>query len=220
MHILIIGANGGIGRLLVPRLVDAGHGVRAMVRDGSQAPALRELGAEPVVADLEGDFRHVLDGCEAVVFTAGSGGHTGADRTAAVDGLGAIRAVNEARARGVGRFVMVSARGADDPDRSPAIRHYLVAKAIADGYLRDSGLDYTILRPGRLTDDPPTSRIRIGEALGSGQITRADVAAAIVAALDLDVTIGKTFELLNDGAPIRDALAGLRDSGRVEDGGL
>jgi uncharacterized protein YbjT (DUF2867 family) len=209
MRTLIIGANGKVGRLLVPLLVDAGHTVRAMVRDEAQAPAQRELGAEPLVADLEGDFGHAVDGCDAVVFTAGSGGHTGADKTVAVDGLGAIRAVEEARDRGARRFVMVSSRGADDPDRSQAIRHYLVAKGIADGFLQRSGLDYTILRPGRLTDDPPNGRIRTGERLGSGNITRADVAAAVVAALELDVTIGKTFELLNDGDTIRDALARL-----------
>jgi uncharacterized protein YbjT (DUF2867 family) len=156
MRTLIIGANGKVGRLLVPLLVDAGHDVRTMIRDEAQAPAQRELGAEPLVADLEGDFGHAVDGCDAVVFTAGSGGHTGADKTVAVDGLGAIRAVEEARDRGARRFVMVSSRGADDPDRSQAIRHYLVAKGIADGFLQRSGLDYTILRPGRLTDDPPT----------------------------------------------------------------
>lgn len=209
MRTLVIGSHGRIGRLLVPLLADAGHRVVAMVRDDAQAPALRELGSEPVVADLDGEFGHALDGCDAVVFTAGSGGHTGADRTAAVDGLGAIRAVDEARARGVRRFAMVSSRGADDPDRSPAIRHYLVAKAIADGYLQRSGLDYTIVRPGRLTDDPPTGRIRAAEAVGRGEITRADVAATIVAVLAADGTIGMTFEILNDGVPIMDALEGV-----------
>ncbi len=207
MTVLIIGANGKVGRRLVPLLAGAGHRVRAMVRDEAQAPALRQAGAEPVLADLEGPFGHALDGCDAVIFTAGSGGHTGADRTASVDGLGAILAVDEARAHEVRRFIMVSARGADDPDRTPAIRHYLVAKAIADGFLRASGLDYTILRPGRLTDDPPTGRIRVGTGLGAGEITRSDVAATAVAALELDGTIGRTFELLNDGAPIREALA-------------
>lgn len=207
-RVLIIGANGKVGRLLVPRLADAGHAVRAMIRDRAQAPAAEERGAEPVVADLEADFGHALDGCDAVVFTAGSGGHTGADKTALVDGLGAVRAIDAARDRGVRRFVMVSARGADDPDRSQAIRHYLVAKAIADGYLQQAGLDHTILRPGRLTDGPPTGRIRAGDALGAGEITRADVAATVVAALAMPETIHRTFEILNDGTPIREALAG------------
>lgn len=181
MHILVIGANGKIGRLLLPLLAEAGHEVRGMVRDAAQEAGVRERGGEPVVADLEGEFGHALEGCDAVVFTAGSGGHTGADRTVAVDGLGAIRAVDAARAAGARRFVMVSARGADRPDRSEAIRHYLVAKAIADGYLERAGLDHTIVRPGRLSDDPPTGRIRVGDDLGGGEITRGDVAATVAA---------------------------------------
>jgi uncharacterized protein YbjT (DUF2867 family) len=209
MTILVIGANGKIGRRTVPRLVEAGHRVRAMIRDAGQAATFEELGAEPVVADLESDFAHALDGCDAVVFTAGSGGHTGADKTASIDGLGAILAINAARERGVSRFIMVSSRGADNPERSRPIKHYLVAKSIADGYLQRSGLDYTILRPGALTDEPPTGRIRTGAELGQGQITRADVAATIVACFELSTTVGKTFEMLNDGEPIRDALDAL-----------
>jgi uncharacterized protein YbjT (DUF2867 family) len=208
MTVLVIGAHGKVGRLLVPLLVDAGHLVRAMVRDPAQETPMRECGAEAVLADLERDFGHALDGCHAVVFTAGSGGHTGADKTAAVDGLGAVLAIDAARQRGVRRFVMVSSRGADDPDRSEAIRHYLVAKAIADGYLLRSGLDFTILRPGRLTDDPPTGRIRAGDHVGPGGITRGDLAATVATTLELETTIGKTIEILNDGVPVREALSG------------
>lgn len=206
MTVLVIGANGKVGQQAVPLLARAGHRVRAMIRDSAQAAGMEEHGAEPVIADLEGEFRHALDGCDAVIFAAGSGGRTGADKTASVDGLGAILAINAAVERGSRRFVMVSSRRADDPDRSPAIKHYLVAKGIADGYLQRSGLDYTILRPGRLTDEPPTGRIRIGPDLGGGTITRADVAASGVACLELPNTVGKTFELLNDGEPIREAL--------------
>lgn len=209
MGVLVIGATGKVGQRAVPLLVGAGHRVRAMIRDSGQASAVEERGAEPVVADLEGEFGDALDGCDTVVFTAGSGGRTGADKTALVDGLGAILATNAAVERGSRRFLMVSSRGADDPDRSPAIKHYLVAKAIADSYLQRSGLDYTILRPGRLTDEPATGRIRTGPDLGRGEITRADVAAAVVACLELENTIGKTFELLNDGETIREALEAL-----------
>lgn len=206
MNVLVIGAHGKVGRQLVPLLVAAGHRTSAMIRDPEQTGALEALGAEPVLGDLEGAFEHALEGCDAIVFTAGSGGHTGADKTALVDGLGAIRSIDAARTRRIGRFLMVSSRGADDPDRAPAIRHYLVAKAIADGYLQLSGLDYTIVRPGRLTDDTPTGRIRAGTDLGSGQITRADVAATLAASLEMDRTIGRTFEILNNGLPIREAL--------------
>lgn len=212
MKVLVIGAHGDVGQRLVPLLDEAGHQVRAMVRDPDQSPGMEELGAEAVVGDLEGDFEHALEGCDALVFTAGSGGDTGADKTAMVDGLGAVLTVNAAREKGVDRFVMISARGASDPDRSERIRHYLVAKAIADGYLERSGLDYTILRPGRLTDDEGTGRIRVGRDLGSGSITRDDVARTVVEALDMpDQTVGRTFEMLNDGVPIREALEGLAE---------
>lgn len=209
MRILVIGANGKVGRQLLPLLVDAGHEVRGMVRDPAQGAGVRERGAEPVIADLEAEFGHALQGCDAAVFTAGSGGDTGADKTVAVDGLGAIRAVDAAAEAGARRFVMVSARGADDPDRSEAIRHYLVAKAIADGYLQRAGLEHTIVRPGRLTDDPPVDRIRVGTDLGGGQITRADVARTVAASLDMPATVGQTFEVLNGGEPIREALTAL-----------
>ena len=209
MKVLVIGAHGDVGRRLLPLLVDAGHGVRAMIRDPDQRSEVDAPGIEVVIGDLEGDFEHALDGCDALVFTAGSGASTGADQTAAVDGLGAILTVDAAVRKGVTRYVMVSARGADDPDRSDTIRHYLVAKAIADGYLARSGLRYTILRPGRLTDDEPTGTIRVGDDLGSGSVTRGDVARTIVGALETPGTVERTFEILNDGTPIREALGSL-----------
>lgn len=209
MKILVMGANGKVGRRLVPLLVEDGHDVRAMVRDPAQEPAMESLRATPVLADLEEDFGHAVEGCDAIVFTAGSGGHTGADKTASIDGLGAVLSVDAARERGVRRFVMVSSRGADDPDRSQAIRHYLVAKAIADGYLQRSGLDYTIVRPGRLTDDEATGRIRIGDDLGGGSITRGDVAATVAAVLRMPGTVGHTFEVLDGDVAIEEALGAL-----------
>lgn len=209
MKVLVIGAHGQVGRRLLPLLGGAGHEVRGMIRASDQTAAITDAGAEPVRGDLEGEFGYALDGCDAVVFTAGSGGHTGADKTALVDGLGAILAVNEARERGVDRFVMVSSRRAGDPGRSEPLKHYLVAKLIADAYLERSGLEYTVLRPGRLTDDEPTGGIRVGTDVGSGTITRGDVAAAVAASLEIPATVGKTFELLNGETPVREALAGL-----------
>lgn len=206
MRVVVIGAHGKVGLRLVPMLVEDGHDVVGMVRSRDQVPELSGLGAEPVVGDLERDFAHHLEGADAVVFTAGSGAETGADKTAAVDGLGAIRTVDAAVEHGADRFVMVSARGADDPDRSEAIRHYLVAKAIADGYLRRSGLDYTILRPGGLTDGEPTGLVQVGEDVGSGSISRADVAHVIVRTLREPAAVGRTLELINDGTPVKEAL--------------
>lgn len=209
MKILVIGAHGDVGRKLLPLLAERGHTVHAMIRDPDQADDLEGPRIEAVVGDLEGDFEAALDGCDAVVFTAGSGGESGAHKTAMIDGLGAIRAVDAAAERGIGRFVLVSSMGAGNPDSSESLRAYLVAKAIADGYLRWSGVPYTILRPGRLTDDEPTGRIRAGEDLGEGSITRGDVAHTIALALDAANTVGKTFEIVNDGEPIETALEAL-----------
>ncbi len=206
MRVLVIGAHGKIGRRLVPTLGEDGHDVVAMVRSPDQTAELSSLGAEPVVGDLEEDFEHHLEGIDAVVFTAGSGGGTGADKTALVDGLGAIRAVDAARKHGARRFVMVSALGADDPDRSESIRHYLVAKAIADGYLQRSGLDHTVVRPGRLTDDEPTESVRVGDDVGSGSISRGDVALVLARCLREPATLGKTFEVVDGETPVAKAL--------------
>ena len=209
MKVLVIGAHGGVGRKLLPILRDDGHQVRAMIRNEVQAPEMAELGGEPVLGDLERTFAHHMQGMDAVVFTAGSGADTGADKTARVDGAGAIRAIDGAKAHGARRFLMVSARGAADPDRSESIRHYLVAKCIADIHLERSGLDHTILRPGRLTDDDPVGRIRAGPDVGSGSIPRADVASVIARSLREPATLHKTFELVEGDTPIETALRSL-----------
>jgi uncharacterized protein YbjT (DUF2867 family) len=145
---------------------------------------------------------------EAVVFSAGSGGSTGGDKTLLVDLWGAVKTIRAAEATGVRRYLMVSAIHAADPDRGrAAIRHYLVAKAIADEKLQQSALDYTILRPGRLNDTPSTGLIRAGEDIGYGEISRADVARTIVETLEHDNTIRHTFCILAGETPIGEALA-------------
>lgn len=207
MRVLVIGAHGGVGQKLVPLLSGQGHEVRAMIRDEGQAETLRELGGEPVVGDLEREFEPLLQGCDAVVFTAGSGGSTGADKTVSIDGVGALRAIEAADAREVGRFVMVSARGADDPDRSEAIRPYLVAKGIADGWLRRSGLDWTILRPGRLTDEEGTGRVEIGDEPEADEVARADVARVAAHCLDEPATVGRVIPFVTGAVPVEEALA-------------
>lgn len=206
MKLIVIGAHGGVGRKLLPILKDAGHETRAMIRDPDQAPDIRALGGDPVVGDLEGDFARHLEGRDAVVFTAGSGSGTGALATAMVDGVGAVRAVDAAREHDVRRFVMVSSMGAHDPDVAPELRHYLVAKAIADGYLEHSGLDHTILRPGRLTDDEPTGLIRVGGELGGGTVARADVAHVAALCLTHRNTVGAVLPFLSGGTPVEEAI--------------
>jgi uncharacterized protein YbjT (DUF2867 family) len=210
MHIAVVGAHGKIGKKLVPILSQRGDRVRAIIRDASQADALRALGGEPLVVDLEGDVQGSLDGCDAVVFTAGSGGHTGADKTLLVDLWGAIKMIRAAEASGVGQFVMVSAIGAGDPDAGrDSIRHYLVAKRLADDELERSPLVHTIVRPGRLTDEPGQGRIRAGADIGYGSISRQDVAHALAGCLGNPHTYRKTFCILEGDEAIPDALSSL-----------
>ena len=207
MRTLIIGAAGQIGRLLVPILVEAGQRPRALVRRPGQD--LQPLGAEVVQGDLEVGIDHVLRGCDKVVFTAGSGGHTGADKTVLVDLWGAMKAIDAARRAGIQQFVMVSSRGAEDPDKGPsAIKHYTVCKKVADDHLMRSGVPYTILRPGRLTNDP--ARLRVSTALpdvASEQwIPRADVAHVIAHSLTHDYTHGRIYPLTHGEQSIDQAL--------------
>lgn len=212
MRILIAGANGKIGRKLISAIADSPHRSRAMIRHADQADTLRELGAEQtVVADLEADLSGTLPDCDAVIFSAGSGGHTGPEKTDAVDRDGAIALIDAASKAGVHRFVMVSSMGAQAPESGPEkLRHYLQAKHAADTHLVESGLDYTIVRPGHLTDGPATGKVALASSLGrSGEVSRADVAAVLVALLDAPHSQGKTCELLQGDVPIGEAVGNL-----------
>ena len=203
-RVAVLGANGGIGRRLLPKLAEAGHEPIGVVRSEDQFDRVQENGGEPRLGDLEGTFAPALDGADAVVFTAGAGGETGWDKTILVDLWGAQRAVEACEAQGIDRFVMVSSRGADDPQagREP-LRPYLVAKHFADRALRDSSLDETILRPTRLTDAEGTGRVTTEEG---DPIPRADVAQAVVACLEDDTTVGRSMELYGGDTPIAEAV--------------
>jgi len=212
MHVAVIGANGGIGHRLVSQLHEAGHTPIGVVRSQDQFPRIRERGGTPRLGDLEGAFASALDGADAVVFTAGSGGSTGWDKTIMVDLWGARRAIDACENRSINRFVMISASGAADPDGGPEpLRPYLVAKRVADDHLVASSLAETVLRPTTLTDTPGTARVATGSTPPSeraGQIPRADVATAVVVALTHDATIGSTIELYGGDTPIEEALLG------------
>jgi uncharacterized protein YbjT (DUF2867 family) len=171
------------------------------------------VGAEPVLADLERehDIAGAVAGADAVVFAAGAGPGSGPARKRTVDLGGALKLIDAARAAGIRRYVMVSAMGAADPAAgSEAMRPYLEAKHDADEALRASGLDFTIVRPGGLTDEPGTGRVAAAERLGRrGTIPRDDVAAVLAAVLAAPNTIGVTFELLAGETPIDAAVAAL-----------
>jgi uncharacterized protein YbjT (DUF2867 family) len=211
VRVLVAGANGQVGQHIVRLLAERGHQVRAMIRDEDQAQRLRELGGEPVVADLEGDVAHTVEGCDAVIFSAGGGPGSGAEKKETVDRQGAVKLIEAAQEHGARRYVMVSARGAADPESgSEAMQPYLHAKAQADQALQESGLDYTIVRPGSLTDDPETGMVEAGFSLRRrGEIPREDTARVIVATLDREKTVGKTFEVISGDTPIEEALDNL-----------
>lgn len=207
MSTLIIGASGQIGRIITARLRAKNAPVRAMVR--TQSPGLAELGAELYIGDLEEDFSAAFNGCEQVIFTAGSGAQTGADKTILVDMWGAIKAIDYAKAAGVNHFIMVSSRGAEDPDNGPAaIKHYSVCKKMADDHLQRSQLDYTILRPGRLLNDPPLGSFNCAMPSQPERqiITRADVADACVYCLSNPQTLNKIYPLVNGDDSLADAM--------------
>ncbi|MEX0869409.1 MAG: SDR family oxidoreductase [Nitriliruptoraceae bacterium] len=208
MRVLVIGATGRTGRLLAAQLAASGHEVRGMIRDSAKANELRDIGAEPVHGDLDGELGTVFDSVDAVAFCAGSGGHTGADATARIDLHGAVRSLDECTRLGIRRFVMLSSWNAPDPMANPKERrHYFAAKHAVDRILMASGLDYTIVRPGKLTDDPPTGRVQVGSGLPRpGQVPRADLAAVLAACLEEPATIGAAFELVSGDVPIADAL--------------
>lgn len=214
MKVLIAGANGKIGRRLIPHLVADNIQVRAMVRDVSQKADLELLGAHEVVeADLEGDCTHALADQDGVIFTAGSGPHTGPDKTIDVDQNGAINLIDQAKAQGVGRFIMVSSMRADDPESGPeALRHYFVAKGKADNHLRESGLDYTIVRPGRLTEEPPQDKVKVANKLKEfGDISREDVAKVLAETVRHELH-KQAFDVIAGQTPITEALDSLSAS--------
>lgn len=212
MDILVVGANGQVARHVLTKLKELGHSAVAMIRKEEQAEELLKLGAaRTVVADLEGDISAAFTGVDAVIFAAGSGGHTGADKTILIDLWGAVKTIDEAEKHGIKRFVMLSSIGTVDPDKSDRIRHYLVAKKLADDHLKRSGLDYTIVRPGSLTNDPAQGKIKLEPEIKvrDNTITREDVAIVLANVVERDQTIHKTFEILNGDTPIAEALEAL-----------
>ncbi|TMK68326.1 MAG: SDR family oxidoreductase [Actinobacteria bacterium] len=201
----------GTGQVHTAERLQRGDRVRGLIRNPGHERELRDAGLDPVVCDLEDgacDPVAAIEGADAVVFAAGAGSGSGADRKWTVDYAGAAKLIVAARAQGVRRYVIVSAMGAASPpagDEGFAV--YLRAKARADEELQRSGLDWTVVRPGRLTDDVGTGQVHTAERLQRGDISRDDVAATLLAVLDEPATIGTTFDLVAGDVPIRDAVA-------------
>jgi uncharacterized protein YbjT (DUF2867 family) len=212
MDVVIAGGHGQIALRLARLLSARGERVRSLIRNPDHAADGSDAGAEPVAADMEAldDLSPFVSGADAVVFAAGAGPGSGPERKRTVDYGAAVKLIDAAREARVRRYVMVSSIGADDPDAgSEPMRPYLQAKADADAALMESGLDYTIVRPGRLTNEPGTARVAVGERLEIDDIPRDDVAAVLVAVLDERRTVGRTFVVVRGDAPIPEALAQL-----------
>ncbi|WP_050615073.1 SDR family oxidoreductase [Bacillus testis] len=205
MNIIVIGANGQIGREAVKKLKEQGqHTVRAAIRKESQKDYFRDLGVETVMLDLESplkDITEAIKGNQIVVFTAGSGGSTGADKTLLIDLDGAVKTIEAAESIGAEQFIMVSAYGADQRSTwSEAIKPYYVAKYYADKELLDSSLAFTILRPTGLSNEEGTSNISLDKP--SKQIPRQDVAAVIAECAGNPKAYHKSFNLFSGDMPI------------------
>ena len=215
MQVVVAGANGLTGRIVLKMLAEAGHQPVAMIRDYSQREELEPLGAECRIGDLEKPVGYAVRGCRGAIFAAGSGSKTGPQKTIDVDQNGAMAFIDTCGRMNVRRFVMLSSIAVDEPERGPeSLHHYFRAKAIADRHLQASGLDYTIVRPGFLTNEPGAGAIATGENLGpiakeTHSVTREDVARVLVDCLALDNTVRKTFEMIEGETPVADALKAL-----------
>jgi uncharacterized protein YbjT (DUF2867 family) len=212
MNVVIVGGHGKIAMRLEKLLAERGDSPRGIIRQTEQADDLEAIGAEPIVLDIENrEISDAVAGADAVVFAAGAGAGSGPARKLTVDYGGAVALIEAANQHEIRRYLMVSAIGANRPERwSDQMRPYYEAKADADKALAESGLDYTIVRPGRLTDDPGTGKVEVAERLErSGSVARDDVAAVLAEALRADNTIGKAFDLLGGDTPIAEAVAAL-----------
>lgn len=210
MRIAIAGGHGQIARLLARRLVEAGHEPVALIRKAEQAADVESDGSTAVVIDLEHtDDAHLaeaLTGCDAAVFAAGAGPESGPERKLTLDRDGAILLADASVQAGVTRLVVISSRRADtfDPDSDDGFQIYLRAKSEADAAVRaHDELEWTIVRPGSLTDDEPTGHFTIGANV-EGSIARADVAHLVAELVTSGRGIGRQFEVVSGETPLSD----------------
>lgn len=213
MRIAVVGGHGQVARHLHPLLVRAGHTPVALVRKEAYRAELEGLGAEVRLLDIEREdesaFAAGFEGCDAVVFAAGGGPDGNVERKRTVDLGGALKSIAGAKSAGISRFVQVSAIDVDEPlppGTGEVWTAYVHAKRDADAALRDSDLAWTILRPGRLTDDPATGTVSLGPDVARGDVPRADVAAVLAAVLDSDETVGRQWNLVSGETPIAEAI--------------
>ena len=216
MRTVIAGGHGQIALRLERLLAARGDVAIGLIRNPEHAADLSAAGAEPVVADLErvsvASLAAQLAGADAVVFAAGAGPGSGDARKDTVDRGACELLADAAQAAGVRRFVQVSSMGANLEDMTgidPGFASYLRAKGAAEADLRERDLDWTILRPGGLINEPGTGLIKLAPSTGRGSIPRDDVAAVLLALLDAPTTVGRTLELISGNQAVGAAVAGL-----------
>ena len=214
MRIVIAGGHGKIALLLERLLAGRGDQAVGLIRNPAHAADVHQAGAEAVICDLEAasadDVAVLLSGADAAVFAAGAGAGSGAPRKDSVDRAAAVLMADAAERAGVRRFVQVSSMGAGQPPQPGSDKvwaAYITAKTAAEADLRARDLDWTILRPGGLTDAPPAGRIRLASPpVTAGTVSRADVAAVIAALLDDPDTGRQTLELTAGDTPVAAAV--------------
>ncbi|MEE2773124.1 MAG: SDR family oxidoreductase [Bacteroidota bacterium] len=207
-RILIAGATGHTGTRIIEILKNTENFKPvAMIRKEDQQQIFEDMEVETVVADLEEDLSYALKGIDKVIFAAGSGSKTGPEKTTAVDEEGAIKLIDEAKKAKVKKFVMLSAMGTDDPSKNKELEHYLTAKKKADDHLRESGITYTIVQPGRLSNDMGLAKVKLAEKLNErGEISRDDVAFIMVMSLADPLVKNMSFEALEGEESIKTAM--------------
>lgn len=211
MKVIVVGANGQIGKQVVEKLQDhSDHTVTAVVRKQDQVNDFKEKGIEAVLLDLEGKvdlLTEAFTGADAIIFAAGSGGHTGPDMTLLIDLDGAVKTMEAAEDAGVERYILVSAYDADKRENWNAeMRPYYVAKHYADRMLEQSKLNYTIVRPGGLINEKALGKVTVGVDAEPSTITREDVAEILVASLEESGTYQKSFNVVNGTRSIKEAI--------------
>ncbi|WP_019812476.1 NAD(P)H-binding protein [Saccharomonospora saliphila] len=217
MRVVIAGGHGKIALRLEKLLAANGDTAVGLVRNPGHVADLRDAGAEPVLLDLENasvaEVAETLSGADAAVFAAGAGPGSGTERKETVDRAAAVLLAEAAERAGVRRFVQVSSMGAGQPIDAGAVGEvfaaYLRAKADAERDLRDRDLDWTILRPGRLTDEPGTGMVHLAPEVPRADVPRDDVAAVLVELLSDTTTVGATLELTSGNTPVGEAVARL-----------
>src|SRR5262245_9947618 len=212
MDVLVVGGHGKVAMRLMKLLGERGHSPRGVIRNPEQVADLEAIGAEPILLDIENkEIDDAVAGSEAVVFAAGAGAGSGPARKRTVDYAGAVNLMEAAVGHGIRRYLMVSAIGANHPERwSDEMRPYYEAKAEADKVVMESGLDYTVVRPGSLTDEAGTGKVSLASELqAGGSISRDDVALVLVEVLEAENTFGKAFDLLGGDVPVPEAVAAL-----------